>query len=266
LTLQRMGIAGQVRQVILDRILNGTYQPGARLIELQIARELGTSQTPVREALRGLEAARLVETKGYCGTRVRSVSAQEMSEAFYVRGALEEAAAGRAAGKLAGNAKVLRTHLQAMLRAAKDNDQGAYTKNNLAFHRAIVEASGNRILLQTWDGLAMDSWVRIRVSQLAPTFRRIAARHRPIIDALERGDGREAGRLLREHAHSFMPEEMQEVASGTGATAAGDRPTSATRNRKRNVPKTQKNLLPSGLRPINRESRTAASRLRAGKA
>jgi DNA-binding GntR family transcriptional regulator len=265
LALQRIGITAQVRQVILDRILNGTYQPGARLVELQIARELGTSQTPVREALRGLEAARLVETKGYCGTRVRSVSAQEMSEAFYVRGALEEAAAGRAAKKMAGGAKILRTHLRAMLRAAKDNDQGAYTKGNLAFHRAIVEASGNRVLLQTWDGLAMDSWVRIRVSQLAPTFRRIAARHLPIIDALERGDGPAAGRLLREHAHSFMPEEMQEVADGTGPMTGGE-PASHRRKGKRNVPAGQKNRRSGDLRPMNRASRSAASRVHAGNA
>ena len=61
-------------------MLDGTYKPGDRLLELQIAREFNSSQGPVREALRELEALRLVESQVYRGTRVRGVNAREMRE------------------------------------------------------------------------------------------------------------------------------------------------------------------------------------------
>lgn len=77
-------------QILLDRILDGTYKPGERLIELQIANELNTSQSPVREALRYLEALRVVETETYKGTRVRSISPRELQESSQIRAALEE--------------------------------------------------------------------------------------------------------------------------------------------------------------------------------
>ncbi|MHC5541965.1 GntR family transcriptional regulator, partial [Singulisphaera rosea] len=68
--VRRDSIRGEIRRVLVKRILDGTYKPGDRLLELQIAREFQTSQGPVREALRELEALRLVESQTYRGTRV----------------------------------------------------------------------------------------------------------------------------------------------------------------------------------------------------
>ncbi|MBK9205517.1 MAG: GntR family transcriptional regulator [Candidatus Obscuribacter sp.] len=75
----------QITQVIMERILDGTYKPGERLIEMQIAGELGISQAPVREALRYLEAMRIVETQPYKGTYVREVTDRELAESSQVR-------------------------------------------------------------------------------------------------------------------------------------------------------------------------------------
>src|SRR5258708_1295624 len=103
MSVQKASVRAQVRRTLTEPILLGQYQPGGRLIELQIARELGTSQGSVREALRELEASRLVETTPHRGTRVRMVGVAEIREAYSVRGLLEQAAAPTAAVALKGN-------------------------------------------------------------------------------------------------------------------------------------------------------------------
>src|SRR3954462_12935505 len=106
--VQRNCMREQIRRVLVQRILDGYYKPGDRLVELQIARELKTSQGPVREALRELEALRLVESETYRGTRVRALSEREREEVAQVRGILEQAAAQCSAVVLERNVAPLR--------------------------------------------------------------------------------------------------------------------------------------------------------------
>src|SRR3954447_9760664 len=116
--VQRNCMREQIRRVLVQRILDGHYKPGDRLVELQIARELKTSQGPVREALRELEALRLVESETYRGTRVRAHSEREMEEAGRVRGMIEQSAAQWAAVVLERNVDPLRVELKAIRNAA----------------------------------------------------------------------------------------------------------------------------------------------------
>src|SRR3954447_2784145 len=116
--VQRNCMREQIRRVLVQRILDGYYKPGDRLVELQIARELKTSQGPVREALRELEALRLVESETYRGTRVRALSEHEMEEAGRVRGVLEQSAADWAAVVLKRNVALLRAELEAIRKCA----------------------------------------------------------------------------------------------------------------------------------------------------
>ena len=85
-------IGARIRNVLLSRIVEGEYAPGARLVELQLAKEFGSSQAPVREALRELETAGLVTIKPRRGTFVNDYHARAQHEIYEVRGALEEAA------------------------------------------------------------------------------------------------------------------------------------------------------------------------------
>jgi DNA-binding GntR family transcriptional regulator len=201
--VRRDCMRAQIRRALVKRIVEGHYQPGDRLIELQIAREFNTSQGPVREALRELEALRLVETETYRGTRVRAISEREMGEAAMVRGALEQFAAQRAAVVLKGNAEPLRETLNALRKAAAARDLDTYAAQNMAFHRHIVQASGNSVLLRVWDSLMLEVRTRIGLTQLALDPAAVAETHFPILQALEAGDGETAGRLLREHAEQF---------------------------------------------------------------
>lgn len=212
--MERDCMSDRIRRALADRIVAGRLAPGDRLVEMKIAQEFGTSQAPVREALRELEALRLVESEPYKGTRVREVSDREMAEAYTVRAVLEQAAAEAAAAALKGNVGPLRRSLAELTAAALAIDRDAYARHDLTFHRGIVEAAGNRILLQTWESLGFETRTRIMLAWNDSDLPEFATVHDPILDALEVGDGPTAGRLLREHVESLVLRLTSGVAHG----------------------------------------------------
>ena len=185
--LRRDSMAERIKQDLLRRIMQGELAPGARLVELQIARDLNTSQGPVREALRELEAMELVTTEPYKGSRVREVTPKDIREAYVVRASLEELAARLAAPHFKGSVVTLRDEAAAIRTAARKKDIGAYTLHDVNFHRLIVAGASNRILLRTWDSLAFE--VRIQLWLSTGKFDLVGAQeaHWRIIDALEKG-------------------------------------------------------------------------------
>src|ERR1700761_9391388 len=125
-SLHRDSMAERVKQYLLRRIMSGELAPGTRLVELHIAKELNTSQGPVREALCELEGLELVVTEPYKGTRVRDVTPQDTREAYMVRAALEELAGQLAAPHFEGSVAALRKTASAIRAAAEKNDVAGY--------------------------------------------------------------------------------------------------------------------------------------------
>ena len=202
--VRRDCLRAQICRELLRRIVEGQYQPGDRLIELSIAREFDTSQGPVREALRELEALRVVETETYRGTRVREVTADELIEVAEVRGALEELAAIRAAVALRGRTEALQDEVTALIAAAENEDPVAYSRHNARFHRLIVQAGGNRVLEHVWESLMLEARTLLGLKAVKFDLKAIAESHEPIARAFHQGDGVLAGRLLREHAEIML--------------------------------------------------------------
>ncbi len=196
-------MAEQVKQELLRKIMHGELPPGTRLVELQIARDLNTSQGPVREALRELEAMDLVTSEPYKGSHVREVTAADIREAYMVRAALEELAGQLAAPQFRGGVAVLRKEASAILGAARKRDIAGYTLHDVNFHRMIVEGASNRILLRTWDSLSFEVRIQMRLSKGKVDLVAAQEAHWQIIDALDEGEGKRAGRLLRDHIFSF---------------------------------------------------------------
>lgn len=197
--IQHDSISSRVAKWISERIVNGTFLPGHRLLELQIARELKTSQAPVREALRKLEASGLVESEPFKGTRVRQVSTREMREAYQVRAIVEQHAAELAAVFLRDNTSALQGEIVAAHKAAVSGDISTFSHHNAAFHRQIVVASGNSILLRIWEGLETEIRTKVFLSQEKFSPLEGEKFHQTIADALHNGNGEFAGKLLREH-------------------------------------------------------------------
>jgi DNA-binding GntR family transcriptional regulator len=214
--LQRESTADQVRQTLLTRILDGTYRPGDRLKELALAREFNVSQAPIREALRGLKAANIVEAVPYKGTRVRVVSPQELQQAYCVRAILEESGGQLAAPHLAGNPDALeelQAHADAIEQANKRGDIRHYAEHDYPFHRTIVEHSGNNVLLRLWEQLHFEVRTSMYLNRSRAVLVEAVRCHHKIVNALSRGDGAEVGRLLREHSESFA-DDIQKAKKG----------------------------------------------------
>lgn len=195
--VERTSLSDQVREILINRIVDGKYKSGERLIELTVAKDLGVSQAPVREAFQQLVAMRFLETEPHKGTRVREISDQEMGESTMVRGYLEEAAARFAANALKGKLDVLRGEVQAMHEALEKGNLLAVAKHNVNFHRTIVHASGNKVLIDVWESLAFEAKSRLCAQRAAHSVLSGIKSCEPIIAAFERGDGEAAGKLLR---------------------------------------------------------------------
>jgi len=203
MAMSRPMLRDQVKDALIARILGGAYAPGDRIVEIRVAQEFGVSQAPVREALRELELLRLVVSEPFRGARVREVTAQELAEIYPVRAALEEVAARGAAAGLAGNVEGLRAELDGMRRAARSGDIHAFVEHDVAFHRIIVEASGNGTLEELWRSLHVDLRTTITLIKRAADLAEVAESHVPVMETLRSGDPERSARALREHIESF---------------------------------------------------------------
>lgn len=210
--LQKDTLATQIKDALLDRIIKGTYKPGERLVELPIAKELGVSQAPVREAFQVLEAMRFVESQPNRGTRVREISDCEMSQSTIVRGVLEEAAARRCLPQIQDRIEDLRAEVRGMMAAMTVHNLDAVAQHNVNFHRLIVHACNNSVLIETWEGLAFEAKWRILGERAANSvILRGIQSCEPIIEAFQNGDAILAGQLLRKQTQSCA--EVQATAS-----------------------------------------------------
>lgn len=196
------GLQGEIYQLLRQAILTGTLAPGERLLELHLARQFGTSQTPVREALRRLVEERLVEYRPRRGTYVRKPRLGELEDVYSLRAELEAWAARRLiARKDANDHYRLRQALQRLEQAAAKRDIQGVVDADMEIHRTLCECCGSPLLLEIWT--AVDSRVRgLRSHSPTPTrteFRQLVDQHRGIVEALISGDIRLANRRIREH-------------------------------------------------------------------
>jgi DNA-binding GntR family transcriptional regulator len=227
-----------IRDLIVDRITDGRYPPGTRLKELALAGEFNTSQAPVREALRELEALGLVQSERYRGTRVREVDADELSQAYELRSLLEERAAQLAVPCDEAVLTGLAEQVARMRQAFRRRDAVGHTEAAIAFHRAIVAASGNRVFLSAWDNLHWEVRTRIAVQRVRAAGLDLAEyieAHDAILEALRAADGERAGQLIRDLIRRLMSELGRDrsvsAPAARGARSRGARPAPAGRAR-----------------------------------
>ena len=202
-TIERTVLREQVKDALLQRIVRGELQPGDRLVETRIAQELGTSQAPVREALRDLEQLRLVESEPFKGSRVRALGDEELIEIYPVRAVLEELAGRLATGALAGDVRALEAELSSMRRAAGHGDLHGLVRHDFAFHRVIVEAADNAVLAQCWRSLGVEGRITLTIYGTLVAPDQAAELHVPILAAVRSGNAAAAGRAARKHVEHF---------------------------------------------------------------
>lgn len=197
--LPRLTLGRQIRDALVRRIVSGELEPGERLVETRIAEEYGTSQAPVREALRELEAIGMVETKPRRGTFVRHFIQQTLRESYVVRAALEETATRLAlpAGALPFDA--LAADVEAMRAAARAGDVQAICAASVSFHRHVIDAAGNELLKHAWESLQIEARTSVTLLAVEPDLHEVAEEHDELLKVLRSGDLTAACQLTRDH-------------------------------------------------------------------
>jgi DNA-binding GntR family transcriptional regulator len=196
----RANLREQIKDVLLQRIVEGSYPPGSRIVETRVAQELGVSQGPVREALRDLEQLGCVVHEPYRGCSVRAFSVDELLDAFPVRAALEALAARLAAERITdAELDELDEHLRRMRAAAGRGDAHAQSQANASFHATIVRAARNSTLERQWRLLEPFSRTYLTVSTPGIDLVHLSDRHVPILDALRRHDPDAAAHAMHDH-------------------------------------------------------------------
>src|SRR3569833_2274903 len=151
----------RIRDILVARILDGTYPAGMQLKELSLAREFSVSQAPVREALRELEASSLVTCDRFRGTRVRGADYQEMRESYELRATIEIRAVELGLPFSHRTLDALAHCLREMTDGVAREDPDHYVDVALYFLRVLVEASGYRMFLRSWVSFLWDVRARI---------------------------------------------------------------------------------------------------------
>jgi DNA-binding GntR family transcriptional regulator len=184
-------LAVQAYEQLRAAIIREELPPGARLVELELAGRLGTSQGPVREALQRLEREGLVRRQAHSATYVSEVSDEEMYELFCIRSLIERFAVKRALPAITpAHCDNLEALVARMREAGDRNDMLAFTEHDLLFHRLICQWSGSYALLRAWDPLysQIQRFVVHTHNAYFKGIHAIADTHQPLIAALRGGD------------------------------------------------------------------------------
>ncbi|WP_226344173.1 GntR family transcriptional regulator [Agilicoccus flavus] len=212
--LDRRGLRDRVYDLVFEMLLTGDLPPGSRLGIDTLARDLGVSPTPVREALVHLERTGLVTREALKGYRVAPpLDAAQLAELFDARVVLETGAARLAAARADTLVPTLRRlqarheqegeHVIALLGGAERvplEAMQAYFAADGAFHQAIFAASQNRYLIDMYDDLGA---VTHRLRQVAlrglTDVKEAGAEHRAVVEAFESGDPAAPVAAMRRH-------------------------------------------------------------------
>ena len=190
--------------MLREAILSAELRPGESLVETELAKQLGVSRAPIREALQILDKEGLVAIVPYHGTTVRRMTRTDIEELYSMRQLLECFALRRMmAQQRPEHVQTLRAHYEAMLVAGQANDMKQVNELDRVFHNDLIDMSGHSLLITMWQAVAM------RVQQVMALRNRrnadmsqIARNHLPIIEAIEAGDVETAVTLLQAHIAS----------------------------------------------------------------
>ena len=208
-------------EVIREAIIDGRLAPGQRLKEEKLARELGMSRTPVREALLVLQSEGLVESIPRRGATVRSYAVDDLDDMYQLRAVLEGYAARRAARRISpGDVVRLEESCARFDRLRAEDDLRDLVKENLFFHNVVLDAAGSDRLGPLVRKVIEIPLVYKSFYWYSPEQKLISQHyHRQLARAMRIGDAERAELIMKEHvleARDFLLKQLRS-ADGTGA-------------------------------------------------
>ena len=197
----RGGTRAQVYGALREAILSVELEPGRRISEVELTRELGVSRTPIREALALLREERLVAIVPQLGTFVTLISPSAVADAGFIREALECSAIRRVAELVEPDGlEELQANLAAQVRTVEENDLAGFDSRDEDLHRLFCELSGHPI---AWElsRRANGQLDRVRRLSLPETgyLEQMVSEHQAVVAAIAAGDADRAESALRHH-------------------------------------------------------------------
>lgn len=198
IAIERRSLATQVADALRELIMSNTYQQGRQLRQDDLARRLGVSHIPVREAFQLLEAEGLITNIPYKGAVVTRLSESEVEEYFDIRATLEVDLLRRALGKIGPPAIARAREIVARMDKAPPQRWGEYNWN---LHETLYEPAGRPITLEFIRRIHdnLDRYVRIQLSLAEGNRDRAHQEHIRLIDLCEAADRAKALKLLSTH-------------------------------------------------------------------
>jgi DNA-binding GntR family transcriptional regulator len=212
--ISRPSLHGEVTNRVRDMIVDGRLVPGERIPELDIAKALGVSRTPLREALKVLASEGLVELLPQRGAVVKVFTRKDAQDMLAVIALLEEFAGREACAAPQDEIDAIVALHERMCAHFRRGERPEYFRVNQEIHDAIVQAADNPTLTMV-HGILRKRMRRIRyVGNSSPENWQAAMReHDGFIEALKARDGVRLGRLMREHLENTWPRVSAAIAA-----------------------------------------------------
>ncbi len=209
-------IRRKVHAYLREQILSGEIGPHERLIETKIAKDIGTSRTPVREALHSLEQEGLIESIPRIGYKVRLISDREAVEIWEIRSAIETLAARWACENAREKlAKELRKNIALSEKTISQNAVQGFVELDAQFHEIIARLSGGTRLLELAQSLRRYALrYRIKSINLPDTALRAIEGHKEILRAIEENDSEALNEAVRMHLQQSKADTLRYAFSG----------------------------------------------------
>lgn len=199
--IEKESISSKVYSHLKENILSGEIAAGAHLLEAQIAKQMGISRAPIREAFLQLEADGLVEVRANQGTFVRDLSIDDVREIYTARCLIEGYAASLAAKRATPeDIERLRQSLSDVLDTAKKGDYQATVVADFNMHRTIWQISGHKIIFEILQRL--ENQIRMFMALQAPLYEHLydsVKDHKEIFEYISRGDSEAAKSSTEAH-------------------------------------------------------------------
>jgi DNA-binding GntR family transcriptional regulator len=201
-SMERPDVRAKTR--LVEAVFGGQYLTEQQMKLSEIAEQFRLDESSTLRVLQDFQTLGMASLSGTKSVIFHASKPKEMQEAYEIRAALEEVGARAAARVLKGNVKVLRREIDAMRAAFHERDLSSFVEHDVAFHRHILRASENEVLVRVWDSLLVDLRIRAIIGAISEGFPDLADSHQPIADALENGNGRAAGLFLRNHVETIL--------------------------------------------------------------
>lgn len=210
--IEKRVLRHEIKRYIEESIMNGTIKRGDKIVETKIAKQLGVSQSPVREAIRELEIMGLVENQPYKGTIVKDLTPKNIYDAYIVRGYFEGLAAREAIKNITDeDIRELQEIVKNMESDIKKKDYSEYVKHDIEFHEKILQISDNETLIMVSKVTNLSGWTYVTANFLQGNKPRIITEHQPIMKYLIARDADGAEAAMKKHIDGVYRNIMAEL-------------------------------------------------------